>query len=66
MPKKHAQHGGPRPGAGRPRMYKARGKISVVMEQSLIDRLADYANNHCVSISTAVQHAVEAWLKRRK
>jgi hypothetical protein len=47
-------------------MYKARGKISVVMEQSLIDRLADYANNHCVSISTAVQHAVEAWLKRRK
>ena len=62
MAKQQLTHGGKRAGAGRPAIYKDRGKISVVMEQRLIDRMTKRAEQLGVSLSQAVASACEAWL----
>lgn len=59
---KSQDHGGRRKGAGRPPIYKDRGKISVVMEQSLIRRAAKRAKQLGVSLSQAVAEAIRQWL----
>ena len=66
MPKKKQQpaHGGRRKGAGRPRVYADRIKLSVVMDRKLGDRITAYARTNDISISIAVQQALAAWLER--
>lgn len=59
---KQKSHGGRRPGAGRPAIYKDRGKISVVMEQRLIDALERRAEQDGLSRSQVVAEALRKWL----
>jgi hypothetical protein len=65
MPKKKPQHGGAREAAGRPAIYRDRGKISVVMEQSLLDALDRRASAEGTSRSQVVAAALRKLLKIR-
>jgi metal-responsive CopG/Arc/MetJ family transcriptional regulator len=57
-----AQHGGRRAGSGRPAIYEDRGKISIVLENSHIRQLTDYAKASGVSRSLAVAQALRQML----
>lgn len=59
------QHGGMRPGAGRPAIYSDRGKISVVMEQHIIDALDRHAARTKTSRSQVVAAALRTQLRIR-
>lgn len=58
-------HGGSRTGAGRPAIYQDRGKISVVMEQRLIDALDREAKKQQTSRSRVVAEALRKLLRIR-
>lgn len=60
-----ATHGGSRSRAGRPAIYRDRGKISVVMEQRLIDALDRESEKQHTSRSQVVAEALRKLLKVR-
>lgn len=53
------------PGAGRPAVYTAPRKISLLLESSTLDRLDERAAQLNVRRTTAVALAIEAWLEDR-
>jgi hypothetical protein len=60
------QHGGPRPGAGRPRtLANPASPTSVILEKDVLNQLDGRAAALGITRSRAIQLAVEAWLKRR-
>jgi hypothetical protein len=65
MKKKTPGRGGRRKGAGRPKVYAHRGKLSVVMEQALIESISAKAKELGLSVSQTVSWALHDWLEKR-
>jgi hypothetical protein len=65
MPKKkQPQHGGTRPGAGRPKIYKHLAQpTSVTLETDMLKRLDKRAASLGLTRSAAIKLAVGEWLK---
>jgi len=59
------QHGGPRPGSGRPRKFDAPVKITIVVDQETIDRI-DQALRENETRSDFIRRALEAFLGRKE
>jgi len=59
------QHGGPRPGAGRPAVYKQRAQFTITLDAALLARLDKRVEQAGLTRSVAVQEAIRTWLGKR-
>ena len=59
-------HGGARPGSGRHRMFKDRQGLTVQLERTDYDALAELAHERRASIGTVVREAIRTYLARGK
>ena len=59
-----SKHGGSRPGAGRPRMYRQqRSKLSVMVDTRLLRKLDKWRGKHGKTRSWCVGEAIERLLR---
>lgn len=61
-----AQHGGPRPGSGRPRLVQDPERIAVDLERSDLNALRDLAAKRGTSVADLIRRAVSQLLRRAR
>jgi hypothetical protein len=64
--KRKGSHGGARPGSGRHQLFENRQGLTVQLERTDYDALAELAHERRASIGTVVREAIRTYLARRK